>query len=70
MNNHDAKLFLKRRGFPCFHGETLTYIEIAHIFKNKKINEGPEKPDFEAMGYCSTCGNRPCDCDLNKCKEI
>ena len=31
----DAKIFLGSMGFPCFYGDTLSYVQIANIFKNK-----------------------------------
>jgi hypothetical protein len=62
----DAKVYLESKGFPCFYGETLSYVQIANIFKNKnlgKINEN-EQSKCKSCGdalfpedtHCSWCG--------------
>jgi hypothetical protein len=33
-DSHDAKIYLESVGFPCYYGETLSYVQIANIFKN------------------------------------
>lgn len=46
----EAKLYLERKGFPCYYGDSLPYDQIANIFKNKSfVQSRPLKDDsFEA----------------------
>ena len=63
MDNHDAKIYLESVGFPCFYGETLTYIEIANIFKNKGFVKRPSNTQMQIDAPIIRCAG--CGCILN-----
>lgn len=61
----NAKIYLEMQGFPCFHGDSLSYIDIARIFKNVGFVKQHLKKNDDIY-TCACCNSEYTIEDLTK----